>query len=140
MSKVRILLVDDFAFWRELVSSLLEKEPSFEIVCEVVDGQQAVLMAERLQPTIVLLDIGLPKLNGIDVAGWIRTLAPSTKILFLSDTSDKQIVQEALNLACGYVLKSDAATDLVAAVRSVASGKPFISSQLAGLGLEAKCW
>lgn len=140
MSNVRILVVDDIAFWRKLISSVLQNESSFDIVCEVVDGLQAVLMAEQLRPTIVLLDISLPRLNGIDAARWIRTLAPTARIIFLSEQRDPEIIQAALNLACGYVLKSDAASDLIPAIHSVAAGKPFFSSQLDGLVLEAKGW
>jgi DNA-binding NarL/FixJ family response regulator len=136
--RVRILVADDIAFWRELVSSMLLDEPSFEILCEVVDGLQAVLMAERFQPTIALLDIGLPRLCGIDAAQRIRTFAPQTKIVFLSEQRDLEVVQAALNVGCGYVLKSDVANDLIPALHSVASGEPFISRQMAGLGLEAK--
>lgn len=138
MLRVRILVVDDTAIWREFVSSMLHNEPSCEIICEVVDGLQAVLMAEHFQPTIALLDIGLPRLNGIDAATRIRTLAPQTRTLFLSEQNDLEVVQAALNVACGYVLKSDAANDLIPAIHSVASGEPFISHQLAGLGLEAR--
>jgi len=138
LSKVRILVVDDIAFWRDLVSSMLQHEPSFEIICEAVDGLQAVLVAEQFQPTIALLDIGLPRLSGIDAAKRIRTLAPQTRIVFLSEERDLEVVQAALDAACGYVLKSDAANDLIPAIHSVASGDSFISRQLAGVGLEAR--
>jgi DNA-binding NarL/FixJ family response regulator len=138
MSKVRILVAEDTELWRDFVSSTLQKEPSFEIICEVVDGLQAVLMAEQFQPTIALLDIGLPRLSGIDAAKRIRTLAPQTRTVFLSERRDLEVVQAALNLACGYVLKSDAANDLIPAIHSVASGEPFVSRQLASVGLEAE--
>jgi DNA-binding NarL/FixJ family response regulator len=138
LSKVRILVVDDAAFWRESISFMLQNEPSFEIICEVVDGLQAIRMAEHFQPTIALLDIGLPRLSGIDAAKRIRTLAPQTRTLFFSEQRDPEVVQAALNLACGYVLKSDAARELIPAIHSVALGEPFISSQLGGLDLEAK--
>jgi DNA-binding NarL/FixJ family response regulator len=133
MSKVGILVVDDFALWREFVSSVLRSEPLFEIVCEVVDGKQAVAMAGQLQPTVALLDIGLPKLSGIDAAITIRKIAPNTRAVFLSDQRDPDVVQAALQVADGYVLKSDAATDLVPAIHSVAKGDPFMSRQVADL-------
>ena len=139
MLKVRILVVDDIEFWRERVSSMLRKESSFEIVCEVADGLQAVLMAEELRPTIVLLDIGLPRLSGLNAARWIRNLAPKTRIVFLSEQRDLEIVGAALKLGCGYVLKSDATEDLVAAIRSAAAGEPFVSRQLSGFGLRGNC-
>jgi DNA-binding NarL/FixJ family response regulator len=133
MSKVRILVVDDVALWRKFVCSVLRVEPLFEIICEAVDGNQAFVMAGRLQPTVALLDVGLPKLSGIDAAIAIRRLAPNTRIVFLSDQRDPDIVQAALQVAHGYVLKSDAARDLVPAIHSVAKGDPFISRQVAGL-------
>jgi DNA-binding NarL/FixJ family response regulator len=131
MSKVRILVVDDTAVWRDFVSATFRSEPSFSIVCEAVDGKQAFVIAERLQPTVALLDIGLPKVNGIDAAITIRKIAPSTRIVFLSDQRDPDIVKEALRVADGYVLKSDAATDLVPAIHSAAKGDPFISRHVA---------
>jgi DNA-binding NarL/FixJ family response regulator len=139
MSKVRILVAEDTELWRDFVSSTLRSEPSFEIICEVGDGLQAVLMAEQLQPMIVLLDIGLPELSGIDAARGIRKLAPNTRIVFFSEQRDVEVVQAALNVGCGYVLKSDAAKDLVAAIHSAATRKAFISHQLGNLGLLSNC-
>lgn len=131
MRKVGILLAEDIELWREFISSMLVTEPSFELICEVADGLQAVLMAERHQPTIALLDIGLPSLCGIDAARSIKTRAPNTAIIFLSGEQDADIVQTALNLGNGYVLKSDAASDLIAAIHTVARGETFVSRQLA---------
>jgi two-component system, NarL family, nitrate/nitrite response regulator NarL len=128
--KVRILIAEDFDLWREYISSTLRKEPSFEIICEVVDGLQAVQMAEQHQPTIALLDIGLPRLCGIDAARSIQVLAPNTRIVFLSGQQDTDIMRTALELRSGYVLKSDAALDLVAAIHSVAKGETFVSTSL----------
>jgi DNA-binding NarL/FixJ family response regulator len=131
--KVRILVADDMEPWRDYISSTLGKEPSFEIVCEVVDGLQAVQVAEQHQPTIALLDIGLPGLYGIDAARSIQVLVPNTRIVFLSGQQDPEIIETALNLGSGYVLKSDAASDLIAAIHAVARGDTFIRRQLAGL-------
>jgi DNA-binding NarL/FixJ family response regulator len=133
MSKVRILVVDDVAFWREFVCSVVRSEPLFEIICEAVDGNQAFVIAGRLQPTIALLDVGLPKVSGIDAAIAIRRLAPDTRIVFLSDQRDPDVVRAALQVADGYVLKSDAGRDLVPAIHSVAKGDPFISRQVGDL-------
>lgn len=135
MVKVRIVVAEDIECWRDLVSSIFRNEPSFEIICEVVDGLQAVLMVEELQPAIVLLDIGLPQLSGIHAAGWIRKLSPGTRILFFSEQSDVEIVRAALNLGCGYVLKSDAASDLVSAIHSAVAGKQFVSKSIGRQGL-----
>ena len=136
MSLVRVLVAEGVECWRRFVSSMLRKVPSFEIICEVSDGLKAVQQAEKLQPTVVLLDIGLPGLNGIEAGGWIRKLVPETKIVFLSEQFDRDIVEAALNLrAGGYVLKSDAGRDLVTAIYIVVRGEKFASHQLACHGL-----
>jgi two-component system nitrate/nitrite response regulator NarL len=133
MSLVRVLVVDDVEFWRTMVSSMLRAEPSFEIVCEISDGLEAVRAAANLQPTVVLLDIGLPGLNGLQAGGWIRRVAPDAKIIFVSLERDPDIVGAALRLgALGYVLKSDAAGDLVTAIHTAVRGEKFLSHSLAG--------
>jgi DNA-binding NarL/FixJ family response regulator len=136
VSKVSILVADDIAFWREFACSVIGREPSFEIIWVAVDGQQAVVMAERLQPKIALLDVGLPGLNGIDAAIGIRKLAPHTRIVFLSLQTDLDVVQAALHVGSGYVAKTDAATELVPAIYSVAKGERFLSHQFADLRQE----
>ena len=118
--KIHILVAEDTELWRKFISSTLQKEPSVEIICEVVDGVQAVLAAERHQPTIALLDISLPLLSGLDAARSIRTLAPNTRIVFLSEQRDIEVVQAALDIGSRYVMKSNAARDLVAAIHSAA--------------------
>lgn len=138
MRKVRILVAEDVELWREYISSTLLKEPSFEIICVVVDGLQAILMAEQHQPTIALLDIGLPRLCGIDAARSIQALAPNTRIVFVSGQQDTEIIRTALELGSGYVLKSDVAKDLVRAIHSVAEGETFISRHLTRLGITNK--
>jgi DNA-binding NarL/FixJ family response regulator len=131
--KVRILVADDMEPWRDYVSSMLQKEPLFEIICQVVDGMEAVLAVKQHQPTIALLDIGLPRMSGIDAARSIKALVPNTEIVFLSEQRDIDVIQTALDLGHGYVLKSDAASDLIPAIHAVAQGDTFISRQLAGL-------
>ena len=133
MSLIRVLIVDDFEYWRLFVSSMLQADPSFEIVFQASDGLNAVQAAEKLQPTVVLLDIGLPGLDGIQAGGRIRKGAPCAKIVFVSMERDPDIVEAARQLgAWGYVLKSDAAGELVAAVHSVVRGEKFVSRSLAG--------
>jgi DNA-binding NarL/FixJ family response regulator len=123
-----VLVVDDVNSWRQFVSSTLHAEPSFEVICEVSDGLKAVKMAKRLQPSVILLDIGLPGLNGIEGAAWIRRVAPASKILFLTEQLDSDPLDAALKLgAKGYLLKSDAAKDLVPAIHAVVRSKTFIS-------------
>ena len=138
MRKVGILLAEDIELWRQFISSMLLKEPSFELICEVVGGLQAVLMAEPHQPTIALLDIGLPRLCGIDAARSIKALAPNTAIIFLSGEQDADVVQTALGFENGYVLTSDAASDLIVAIHSVARGETFVSRQLASRAINER--
>jgi len=131
MALVRILVVDDLEPWRRFVSSTLEKQPDMRIVSGVADGLEAVQKAEELQPDLIVLDIGLPKLNGIEAARRIRKLVPNSKILFLTQESSDDVVQEAFNLgARGYVVKIHAGTELLAAVETVLQGNQFVSSGL----------
>lgn len=126
---VRILLSDDFEPWRSFVASLLQKNPEWQVICEVSDGLEAVQKAEELQPDLIVLDIGLPKLNGIEAAASIRKVAPESKILFLSENRDSQIAAAALSTGGhGYVVKSDGADELLVAVETVLQGKRFVSS------------
>jgi DNA-binding NarL/FixJ family response regulator len=101
------------------------------VVGEASDGLEAVQKAQRLQPDLILLDIGLPTINGIEAARRILQYAPKTKILFVSAQQSPDIVEEALGTgACGYVVKSKAATELLAAVKAVLQGKQFVSGSL----------
>jgi len=132
MSVVRVLVVDDVEDWRRFVSSMLLAEP-FEIVGEASDGLMAVQLAEQMQPTVVLLDIGLPGLDGIKAGAGIRRVAPDAKIVFVSQEFDPDIIRAALQLgAWGYVLKSDAARELVKAINTVVCGKDFVSRSVSG--------
>src|SRR5271169_1963202 len=109
MSSVRILVVDDSEPWRRFVSSMLQKVPKLQVVCEVSDGLKAVQKAEELKPDLILLDIGLPTMNGLDAARQIRKLVPESKILFMSQESDVDTVHETLSLGVsGHVVKVDA--------------------------------
>ena len=131
--QVRILVVDDFLPYRQFVSSILQERPGWQVTGEASDGLEAVQRAEELQPDLILLDIGLPKLNGIEAAGRIRNLAPQSQILFVSQESSVDVVEEALRLgARGYILKAYAQRDLLAAVEAVLEGKRFVSSGLDG--------
>jgi DNA-binding NarL/FixJ family response regulator len=131
---LRVLVVDDFEAFRRVVASILRKQPELQIICEASDGLEAVQRAEELQPDLILLDIGLPRLNGIEAARQIRKLAPESKIIFVSQESSPEVVQEVLGLgACGYVVKTRAESDLLAAVDAVLKGRKFVSSGLVGL-------
>jgi DNA-binding NarL/FixJ family response regulator len=128
---VRVLLVEDFKPFRQFVCSILSTLPNLQIIAEVSDGLDAVRKAEDLQPELILLDVGLHELNGIDAARGIRTLSPNSRIIFVSQESDPAVVQEALSFgASGYVAKSRAAGDLNAAVDAVLDGRQFVSDGL----------
>ena len=108
---------------------MLSKAPGLQVIGEVSDGLAAVQRAEELQPGLILLDIGLPKLNGIEAARQMRQVSPSSKIIFLSQHNDFDIVRTALGTgALGYVRKIDARSQLLPAVDAVLRGDQFISS------------
>lgn len=132
-SRIRVLVVDDYEPWRRFVRLTLRIHPTWEVIAEVSDGLEAVQKAQELKPDLILLDIGLPTLNGIEAARRIRTHAPESKILFLSENRSSEIAEEALRSGGnGYVLKSNAADELALAVKAVLQGKRFVSSSLAG--------
>jgi len=130
---VRILLVDDNEPFRRFVASALHARPNLHVIAEVGDGFEAVRQAEALQPDLILLDIGLPGLNGLDAARRIGELAPNARIIFLTQESSTDIVREALSLgAWGYLIKVQAGKELLVAVEMVMQGKRFVSSGLDG--------
>ena len=132
-TSIRIMVVDDYKPWLDFVSATLQSQPELQIIGQVSDGLEAVQQAQQLQPDLILLDIGLPTLNGIEVARRIQELSLSSKILFVSENRSADIAEEALRTgAGGYVVKSDAAAELLPAVNAVLKGKRFISASLAG--------
>jgi DNA-binding NarL/FixJ family response regulator len=134
MSLVRVLVVDDFEGWRQMVCQVFEGSPDLLVVCLVSDGLEAVRQARELQPDLIILDVALPSLNGIDAARLIHDLCPTTKILFLSLNSDLDVVRAALGSGGhGYVLKTDALSELLVGARTVVAGRQFVSSGLATL-------
>jgi len=141
MPAKRVLVVDDFEPWRRFVRSALKQQLDLPSIFEVSNGHDAVQRAQELQTDLILLDIGLPGLNGIDAARQIQSVAPKAEILCLSASDDADIVAEALRAgASGYVVKSDAQLELAAAIRAVMAGKQFMSERLResvqGLGFE----
>jgi len=126
---VRILVVEDSAPFLQFISTTLATRHDLQVIREVSDGLEAVRKAEELRPDLILLDIGLPSLSGIEAARQIRKLVPESKIIFLTQESSDDVVEEALRLgACGYVIKIKAKRDLFAAVETVISGERFVSS------------
>lgn len=135
---VRLILVDDFKPWRTFAASLLQANPEWQIVCEVSDGLEAIQKAEEFQPDLIVLDIGLPKLSGIEAAPSIRQVARGSKILFLSENRDSDVAAAALSAGGhGYVVKSDGENELLVAVETVLEGKRFVSSTLKGFDFAA---
>ena len=127
---LRMLIVEDSEQWRRFISSIIEKDSQLRITFEAVDGLEAVSKAEELKPDLILLDIGLPKLNGIEAARQIHALAPKSRILFLSQESSAEVVQEALRFGLGFVAKIDAGKELLSAVNAIMMDKRFLSSSL----------
>ena len=126
-------MVDDFEPWLRFLRLTLLAWQEVEIIGQCTDGPEAIRKAEELQPDLVLLDIGLPTLNGIEVARLIREISPASRILFVSENRSPDIAEEALRaVGGGYVVKSDAAKELLPAIKAVLEGRRFISSSLAG--------
>jgi DNA-binding NarL/FixJ family response regulator len=133
VSFIRVLVVEDNELFRELIHSILGKRPELQIIGEASNGLEAVQKAEELHPDLILMDIGLPSMNGIEAARQIGKLALKSKIVFLSQETSPDIVQGALSLgAMGYVAKASATCDLLAAVKAAVQGKQFISAALTG--------
>jgi DNA-binding NarL/FixJ family response regulator len=131
VSSIRVLVVEDYEPFRRLICSTLAKRENIQVICEVSDGVAAVQKAEELKPDLIVLDLGLPKLNGIEAARQIRKLVPESKIVFLSIESSPDVVQEAFcSGALAYVAKRRLGSDLLVAVETVLKGGQFVSSGL----------
>src|SRR5215469_4178296 len=131
MLSSRILVVDDHESYRRFVLSMLEQRPAYQVVGQAVDGVDAIRQAHALQPDLVLLDMGLPELNGLQVSRHIRFLPVIPKTLFLSQESSPDVVTEAMRSgALGYVHKLCAGCDLLPANGTVLKGEIFVSSSL----------
>ena len=129
--KTRILIADDHAMLREGMRNLLEKEKDFEMVGEAADGEEAVRLAEKLKPDIVIMDIVMPKLNGIEATRQIKQVSPATALLILTAYSDIRYIIGLLEAgACGYLLKNSPGKDVVRAIRAVRSGESVLDSEV----------
>ena len=123
----RVLIAEDFEPFRKFLISTLQNGPGLQVICEVSDGLEAVRKARELQPELILLDIGLPNLHGIEAAKRIRKLCHKSKILFVSQESSPEVIQAALNTeAEGYITKINAGRQLVTAVKTILGGKRFV--------------
>src|SRR5438128_2572488 len=120
MRTVSILIADDHALVRRGLRALLETQATWKVVCEATNGREAVDRATALHPDIAILDIGMPKLNGMDAAALIFKASPKTRILMLTMHAAEELIERTLTVgASGYVLKSDAERDLIAAVEAL---------------------
>ncbi len=137
MKAFRILLADDHEIVRHGLRALLQKREDWEICGEAVDGREAMAKAAQLRPDLVILDIGMPNLNGLDAARHILADQPHTKILILTIDESDHVVRAVLNAgARGFILKSDAARDLVSAVDALQRHRTFFTSRVAELVLD----
>ena len=131
MKKVRILLADDHTVMRAGLRALLERQPNLEVVGEGENGRQTVELAVSLRPDVVVMDVGMPVLNGIEATKTIVTQRPATAVVILSVHADESYIMRALKAgARGYLLKDSAATDLISAIQAVSQGKSFFSSKI----------
>ena len=137
MSTIRILLGDDHTVIRSGLRLLLERQPDMTVVGEAEDGRQAVDLAEQQNPDVVVMDIAMPNLNGIEAARQIASRQPKTAIVVLSMHSDESYVMRALKAgARAYLLKDSAEEDLIRAIRAVHEGKSFFSPRISKLLVE----
>lgn len=131
-STIRILIAEDHAIVREGIRMILEAEPDFDVVGEAKDGRAAVELAQKLAPNVVVMDISMPQLTGIDATAQIRRLCPNTRVLILTMHEEESYVFQLLRAgASGYVLKRAAAQDLVEAVRSASRGEAVLYPSVA---------
>src|SRR5215475_264154 len=134
-NKLTVLLVDDHALVRRGFRRMLEDEPSFQVVGEASDGLEAVELADRLKPEVIVMDCALPQINGIEASRRILVKQPGTAILMLSMHSEDTLVRQALGAgAKGYVLKNAMDLDLVSAIKKVAEGKTVLDPQITRSG------
>jgi DNA-binding NarL/FixJ family response regulator len=129
MQPVSILIADDHALVRRGLRTLLETQPGWKVVSEVTNGHDAVEKATELRPQVAILDVGMPRLNGMDAAALIFKASPKTRILILTMHSAEDLIRQTLKAgASGFVLKSDAERDLIAAVDALLHNKTFFTS------------
>lgn len=137
MKTIRILLADDHTVVRKGLRLLLETQPDFSVIADAADGREAVALAEKLSPDVVVMDVAMPTLNGIEAARQITGKQPQTAVVFLSMHSDEGYVLKALKAgARAYLLKDSAEYDLINAVKAVSEGKAFFSPAISKMLVE----
>jgi two-component system response regulator NreC len=131
MKKLRILLADDHIVMRTGLRALLERQPNLEVVGESENGRETVGLAASLRPDVVVMDVGMPALNGIEATQMIVTQCPTVAVVILSMHADESYVMRALKAgARGYLLKDSAAADLIGAIQAISQGKSFFSPKV----------
>jgi DNA-binding NarL/FixJ family response regulator len=139
LKRVRLLLVDDHAIVRHTICALLAEEPTLDVISQTASGEEAVGKAKELQPDVVLMDISLPGISGIEAARQIREVSSKSQIIFLSQHDSIQMAKAAFKVGGhGYVSKIDAAMDLLKAIRAVREGVRFVSQRLVNQGWVAE--
>ena len=134
---VRIVIADDHKLMREGLSSLLSQQADIQVVGQAVNGREAVQLAERENPDVVVMDVSMPDLNGIDATRQILSRSPGTRVIALSMHSDRQFVAEMFRAgARGYLLKDSAFEDLASAITRVAKDETYIAPRISGFQLE----
>jgi len=131
MKTIRILIADDHDVVRSGVRLLIERESGWEICGEAADGREAVALAEKVQPDVVVLDMTMPELNGLEAARQIKKRSPKVEIVMLTAHENEDLVHQVFDVgARSYILKTEAAKHLVPAIRSAAAHKPFFTSKI----------
>lgn len=133
MKKVTVVLADDHKLFREGLKRIINLEPDMEVVAECSDGEEVTLICRNLHPNVVLMDINMPNVNGVEATQCVRNSCPDTRVIILSIHDDEAYVYETLRTgASGYLLKDMDAEDLVEAVRMVANGNAYIHPKVTG--------
>jgi DNA-binding NarL/FixJ family response regulator len=132
LKEIQILVADDNEFVRRAIRSVLQMEPDFKIICEATDGLEAIEESAKLQPAVVLMDLSMPGIGGLEAARQILKVGPHTEIVLLTEHAVAQMAHTALSMGIrGYVIKSDAAKDLADAIRTVIQKKQYVSPGIA---------
>ncbi len=132
---VKVLVVEDHPMVRRGICSLLSQDPILDVICEAADGEEAVIRAEELQPDLILMDVRLPGITGIEATRRIRRVSPQSQIIYVSQNDSEQMARAAFSSGGqGYVVKSDVGQELLKAISAVRQGQEFVSQRLIDQG------